>query len=1167
MSVRRCLGCMQTYEAVDEMCPYCGYIDGTPAKEAYHIQPGSLLHDRYTVGRAIGFGGFGITYIAWDNKLMQKVAIKEYMPSEYATRVPGNLTVTIYDGERYAEFMTGLQKFLDEAQRLAKFQNVPGIVRILDSFSENLTAYIVMEYLDGMTLKQYLAEHNEKLPYEEAVEFILPVLAALQAVHKEGIIHRDISPDNIFITKDGEVKLLDFGAARYASTGYSKSLSVILKPGYAPAEQYLSHGEQGPWSDVYATAATLYRMVTGVVPEEALERKEKDSLKAPSALGAKLPKNAEKAILNALNVRVENRTASAAEFETQLLSTSNVIRITEKGEKRFNAKMPVWLKASIIAAASLAAACIVLFATGVLKLGIGNRLIFNSALFDGGGVNTPGVINLTQEEGNDAATRQGLTLYVTGAYESVTAAKGIIMSQDPSPGTKVPAGSRLRVEVSSGPQYALVPDIIDTLWENSETDISAAGFIPKVFHENSDTVPEGAVISLGHSAGESFQVGEKLKVVVSSGPEGELARIPVDMPNISGMNYDEAKALLNKNGLRVIRENDQYSMTVPKGEVITQSISAGEHLMTGDIVYVSISMGVEQTSVPNVQYLSRREAIAALQDAKLAFTIKEEESDTVRKDLVIQQSVEAGSIVDIKTNVTITISLGKLADMPSLVGSALNRARSEMSSLGFENVTYTGKYDADTAENVVMSQSVPAGRHISVEDYVEIIYSMGKMPVEITLDADGGEVGRTHITAYYPDTYGSLPTPTKSGYIFQGWFSAALQSVVTSNSTVPEAETDVLTALWEPKRVEMPQLVGLSTNGARSKLTSLECKNVVYTGKYDASAAENTVLAQSVPAGTWISVEDGIEITYSLGKMPVHITLDANGGRVSPSSMTTYYPATYGTLPTPTRDFYTFRGWYSSTLGTTVTGGSAVPETEYETLTAVWEANPLSGWVRADSVPQGVQVAERKYVYDQTEYTTSQSSSMSGWELYDSKRELSDYGSWSAWSTTPISATDNRMVDTKTESTQVLTGYNMVEYNTRDNYSKVRQYRSYSIGENYSTYGLDAGYGEHYRPGTYSVDEVNNATQIAPGGRSSGSAGGINMDSRTGYVLYYGGYNVIMFIDSENYSWQDTTYYRYAERSETTIYYFKRTVQQESTFRPSGNDVRNIVEYVRYRSK
>ena len=1025
MAIRRCMGCMSTYEAIDEMCPFCGYIEGTPAKEAYHIKPGSLLHDRYTVGRAIGFGGFGITYIAWDNKLMQKVAIKEYMPSEYATRVPGNLTVTIYDGERYTEFMTGLQKFLDEAQRLAKFQNVPGIVRILDCFSENLTAYIVMEYLDGMTLKQYLAEHGGKLPYEEAVEFILPVLAALQAVHKEGIIHRDISPDNIFITEDGEVKLLDFGAARYASTGYSKSLSVILKPGYAPAEQYLSHGEQGPWSDVYATAATLYRMITGIVPEEALERKEKDSLKPPSALGAKLPKNAEKAILNALNVRVENRTASAEEFEAQLLSTANVIRVTEKGEKRFNAKMPLWMRASLIAAAGLAAVCIVLFATGVLKLGVGNRLIFSSTLFDGGDVNTPGVINLTQEEGSDAAARQGMTFYVMGAYESTTAARGIIMSQDPAPGTKVPAGSRLKVEVSTGPQYALIPDIIDTLWVDSEAKITSAGFIPKIFYENNNLVPEGAVISLGHPAGENFQIGEKLKIVVSQGPDGELTKTPVNMPNIAGMDYAEAKGLLNKNGLRVIRENDQYSMTVPKGEVIAQSTSAGKCLMTGDIVYVSISMGVEQTNVPNVQYLERQNAISALQSAKLNYTVKEEESDTVREGLVIQQSVEAGSIVDVKTNVIITVSLGKLADMPSLVGTTLNKARSEMAALGFENVTYTGKYDAYTAENVIMTQSVPAGRRINVEEYIEIVYSMGKMPVNITLDANGGSVSTTSFTAYYPDTY--------------------------------------------------------------------------------------------------------------------------------------------GTLPTPTRDYYTFRGWYSTVLGSAVTANSTVPETEYETLSAMWEENPLSGWVQADNMPQDGQVVNRKYSYSLTEYTTSQNKSMSGWEMYDSKRELSDYGSWSAWSTTPVSATNNRKVDTKTESTQVLTSYNMVEYNTMGGGN--RQYRSYSVGGDYSGYGVAASYGEFHRTGTYSVDEVNSAAQIAPGGRSSGGAAGINMDSQVGYVLYCEGHNVIMFVDSENYSTQSTTYYRYADRTETTIYYFKRTVQQESMSRPSGSDVSNVVEYVQYRNR
>ena len=219
-----------------------------------------------------------------------------------------------------------------------------------------------------------------------------------------------------------------------------------------------------------------------------------------------------------------------------------------------------------------------------------------------------------------------------------------------------------------------------------------------------------------------------------------MTKTAVKMPSSACMNYGAAKGLQNKKGRRVIRKNNHYGMTVPKGEVIAQSTSAGKHLMTGDIVYVSISMGVEQTNVPNVQYLERQNAISALQSAKLNYTVKEEESDTVREGLVIQQSVEAGSIVDVKTNVIITVSLGKLADMPSLVGTTLNKARSEMAALGFENVTYTGKYDAYTAENVIMTQSVPAGRRINVEEYIEIVYSMGKMPVNITLDANGGSV-------------------------------------------------------------------------------------------------------------------------------------------------------------------------------------------------------------------------------------------------------------------------------------------------------------------------------------------------------------------------------------------------------------------------------------------
>ena len=310
---RRCMGCMKEYDAQYEVCPYCGYIHGTPPKEAYHITPGSILQGRYIIGRVLGFGGFGITYIAYDQVLQTRAAIKEYMPGEFSTRMPNQQMVTVYSGEREEQFREGMRKIIDEARRLAKFQDEPNIVHIYDCFEANNTAYIVMEYLEGESVKELLAREG-KISTDQALDIVLKVAAALKKVHKEGIIHRDIAPDNIYILKNGDVKVLDFGAARYATTKHSKSLSVIIKPGYAPEEQYRSRGDQGPWTDVYALAATFYKMVTGVTPEDAMERSVKDFLKKPTKLGASLPKSVETAIMNALNVRVEDRTQSMEEL-------------------------------------------------------------------------------------------------------------------------------------------------------------------------------------------------------------------------------------------------------------------------------------------------------------------------------------------------------------------------------------------------------------------------------------------------------------------------------------------------------------------------------------------------------------------------------------------------------------------------------------------------------------------------------------------------------------------------------------------------------------------------------------------------------------------------------------------------------------------------------------
>ncbi len=300
---RVCFGCFQEKEP-GSVCPHCGFREDE--EQPYLALPlGTLLNGRYMLGKVLGVGGFGITYLGYDLTLEIRVAIKEYMPSSIATRNADRYNVT-RTGRVEEDYQYGMERFLDEAKILAKLQNTPHVVSVQNYFKENNTAYFVMEYIDGMSLKAYLADQGGKIPYTQALTILQPIMEALTQVHALNLLHRDISPDNIYITSRGESRLLDFGAARFA-LGDGKSVSVILKHGYAPEEQYSSHGNQGPWTDVYAMGATLYRCITGQLPPDSVTRIHGDTLKAPSELGVSLPKHVEQAILKALAVKTEDR--------------------------------------------------------------------------------------------------------------------------------------------------------------------------------------------------------------------------------------------------------------------------------------------------------------------------------------------------------------------------------------------------------------------------------------------------------------------------------------------------------------------------------------------------------------------------------------------------------------------------------------------------------------------------------------------------------------------------------------------------------------------------------------------------------------------------------------------------------------------------------------------
>ena len=296
------------------------------------LRKGSRLIGRYTIEGVLGQGGFGITYLGIDELHEKKVAIKEFFPQGIVTRnIEYEDTVTVtFVGEK-DNYEKGKNRFLKEARTMAKFSKDEGIVKALDFFEINNTAYIVMEYLEGITLKQYIRE-NQRITSEELVRLLVPLIESLDEIHSQGMIHRDISPDNIMVLSDGRIKLMDFGAARDYTKFGGKTLSIVLKPGYAPPEQYQTHGIQGPWTDIYALCATMYKCITEETPPDAIDRVIDDHLKKISEFGITIPPKVESVIIKGMSVSAKDRYQDIKDFCEDLYGGYEEIPASENEE-------------------------------------------------------------------------------------------------------------------------------------------------------------------------------------------------------------------------------------------------------------------------------------------------------------------------------------------------------------------------------------------------------------------------------------------------------------------------------------------------------------------------------------------------------------------------------------------------------------------------------------------------------------------------------------------------------------------------------------------------------------------------------------------------------------------------------------------------------------------
>ena len=352
MKVNRCYGCMEEITAFP--CPHCGYQPGeTPG---YALAPGTILNGKYLVGRLLGQGGFGLTYIGWDLMLEQKVAIKEYYPSGQVVRQNGASLEWYGTQQAQTARDSGKDIFLKEARKMTRVRKIPQVVQVLDLFLANETAYIVMDFIQGETLKQRL-QKTGPLSWQDAREIFLPVIGAMEQVHQAGLIHRDLSPDNLMLQPDGGVQILDLGAAKDLNLNSGVSSMQVAKSGFSPLEQYIQQGGSGTWTDVYAMAATIYYTLTGILPPSAVDRLSNDTLRWDLPQLKALPSGVLHALQKAMAIRSEDRTQTMQELYQSLATSKGKAPGNKKTSAKPKQRQP-WKTALIATAALLVCAAL-----------------------------------------------------------------------------------------------------------------------------------------------------------------------------------------------------------------------------------------------------------------------------------------------------------------------------------------------------------------------------------------------------------------------------------------------------------------------------------------------------------------------------------------------------------------------------------------------------------------------------------------------------------------------------------------------------------------------------------------------------------------------------------------------------------------------------------------
>jgi len=984
-----------------QRCEACGSSESTMFTnvnpDSLALTKGTVLRDKFEVGDVIGYGGFGVTYKGINVATGSQVAIREYMPVEFCTRVPGYSNMSVYsDAKKGKQFDDGRIKFLEEGERIAALRSEDGFLEIYDVFEDNKTAYLITEYLPGETLAASIGsdggtKHNSSV----AIELMLPLVKSLKNLHDTGLYHLGITPDNIFIT-DGKLKLIDFSAYRHVTTSHSRSLSVVASPGYSSMELYRSSGDLGAHTDVYGLGAVLYRLLTGVTPPDVTERYMRlehgkaDPLKSIRKYNKSVTVAQENAILNAMNVNIKDRSPDVATFAAELKS-STTKRRKQKVTILDIGSWPLWAKG--IASAGVFA----LIAVAIFLITYQPPQVTRA----GDLVRVPDVINQTIERAERLIEDRELLHMITGREPSALIPLGMVLSQSVSAGTFVPFNTMIDLVISGGETMARVPFVIGLSADEAESDLIEAGFEVRRVYEFSRFIVEDAVVrtSLGDEA--LAHAGITVMIFISSGPDPE-SDLPFysDVPNVEGLLFEEAMQMANAAGFAVEVIQRRYSGE-PRYTVISQTLPHPSRMMTDNVMGLIVSLGERMSLVHDVRFIPRAEAEDLLRREGLSVTIVTQVSDEVVRGNVISQSVDPGLAI-FGTAVTLVVSEGSAPFMlPSVTGQSESAAREVLSAAGLmidilhEHGTPVGNVlrqspasgsvvtRGDRVQIVVATQEPPipvpsvsgmereteqtalidAGFRVRVlEEWhdtvaagrvfafsptgslarnteITIIVSLGREPINVPTNLTGMDISNAQMTIM---NIGLVPAVVRTYHD-----TVAVDRVISqspASGTLFRGDTVTITASNGPEPVAVPNLVG-QTVAAATNLLAPHNFSLEQVGEEFSTTTppvpQGSIMRQSPQAGHVVPRGSAIDVIISLGARPnFTVSYHANGGTGTMQSHTVPHGMHHFAEPSLfVRQNYVFSHWATQPNGSgeTFLAGERIANIQEDIrLYAVW---------------------------------------------------------------------------------------------------------------------------------------------------------------------------------------------------------------------------------------